>query len=219
MDLIPVNTANGIVYMSQKDFVQHLNGLGEGFAILSSAAGAGASYFAAAAGTQPIPVVGQILGAVAVIAGFIAKARARAKAAKAQSKEVDKATIELVAANQELDSMTLQSNLQLQQIQNELNKLGLNGIDGFGDWLKKTFTPGKYQEDILNDKVKNYQKLEAQVEAKITNLQNIQNQLQALADKLTRGKTLQRTLLIGGGIALGVTLFYFLNQKYKWVKI
>lgn len=196
---------------------------GNVFSTIATGAGAGAavatSLVSAGVAAQAVPVVGQILGGLAIVAGFIASSQAKSKAIKAQGSEVDKANVELIAQNAELDDMISQSQRQIQSINSEITRLGLSGLNGFTDFLKKTFTPAKYQQGILEDKVAANQRLTKEAEQKVTVLQGYQKQLQTLYDKLTGGKTIQRTLLIGGSVAVGLTILYFLNDHFKWIKL
>jgi hypothetical protein len=178
------------------------------------------SLIASGVGAQALPVAGQILGGIALISGFIAGASAKAKAAKEQGAQIDAATVDLLQQNSQLDTMLRQSQQQVTDIKNEMNRLGLNGaaLDGISDWLKQTFTPGAYQQSIVNDKTTNYNNLLSQVEGKISVLQQLESELKSLYDQLTGGKILQNLLLIGGSLAIGLGALYLLNDKFKWIK-
>lgn len=236
-EMILINTPQGPTYVTPNDYVRtfatndNLGAIDAGQAAVAAAGAASASIaaggatasalIAAGVGAQAIPVIGQILGGLALIGGYLLQARAKAKSIKAQGAQVDTATVELQIQNAELDGMINNSNASLNNIKSEIGRLGLSGaaLDGFSDFLKKTFTPARYQQSILDDKIQNYDALLKQMEAKISILQDLQNELNALYEKLTRGKNLQKALLIGGGIAIGLTALYFLNQKFKWFKL
>jgi len=228
-DLIAIQTPQGVTYVTHSDYVRSLgcaNNLGAidpaqaTTAIATTGASLAASLVAAGVASQAIPVVGQILGGIALISGFIAGARAKAKAAKEQGAQIDAATVDLLQQNSQLDTMLRQAQQQVSDIKSEMNRLGLNGaaLDGFGDWLKKTFTPGAYQQSIVADKTENYNQLLSQVESKIGILQQFETELKNLYSKLTGGKNLQTALVIGGSVAVGLGVLYFLNEKYKWIK-
>lgn len=221
--LIPVETPEGTLYVEPSV----LNG--NGAAIVSAGAGAAAASIATGGATaaaltaigvsaQAVPVVGQVLGAIALVAGFVAKARAKAKAFKAESKNVDAANIELIKQNAELDGYLRVGQNEVNKIESELLKLGVKTqpLNGFGDWLKKTFAPGKYQEDIYNDKVKENTRLAALVEDKTNMLATMQTQLQNLYDTLTGAKTKRIVLYTGAGIGVLAAL-YLLNKKFNWI--
>lgn len=204
--------------------------LGNAAAIVSAGAGAASASIAAGGATaaaltaigvsaQAIPVVGQVLGAVALVAGFIANARAKSKAAKASQKEVDKANIELIAANAEMDRNIATAQNEILKVNTELARLGLQGVqlNGIGTWLKKTFTPGKYQEGILADKVKENERLQKLYDDKIVVLEQTQSQLQTIYNKLTAGKNSQTILLWVGGTLLGGSILYGVAKYFKWI--
>lgn len=236
-ELIPIQTPQGITYVSPNEYLRTLgcaSNLGAVDPAQAAVVAAGAASASIAAGgttaaaltaigvsSQAIPVVGQILGGLALIGGLILNARAKAKAAKAQSADVDVATASLQIQNAELDSMMANAQRTIANIKSEINRLGLNGtaLDGFGDWLKKTFTPGRYQEGILQDKTAYYNQLVSEVENKIGVLEQAETELKRLYDQLTGGKNFQKILLIGGGVAVGLGVLYFLNEKFKWIKI
>lgn len=228
-DLIAIQTPQGVTWVTHSDYVRSLgcaDNLGAvdpgqaAVAVASTGASVASSLVAAGVGAQFIPVVGQILGGIALIGGFILTMRAKAKAARDQAAQVDVATVELLQQNAQLDTMLRQAQSEVVNIKNEMNRLGLNGaaLNGFTDWLKQTFTPGKYEESVLNDKVANYNNLLKQVESKIGVLEQFEAELKTLYNKLTGSKDLQKALLIGGSVAVGLGIAYFLNEKYKWFK-
>lgn len=229
-DLIAIQTPQGITWVTRENYVatlgtpNNLGAINAGQGVVAAAsvgAGLAQSLLAAGVASQALPVIGQILGGIALVGGYILSARAKAKAAKEQGAQIDTATVQLLQQSSELDGMLLQAQKSLTEVRSEIIRLGLSGtaLGGFSDWLAKTFTPGKYQARITADKQANYETLLNQVEQKITKLQSIETELNGLYDKLTSGKTLQKALLIGGGLALGLTAFYFLNEKYKWIKL
>lgn len=232
-DLVAIQTPQGITWVSREYYVRTLGtnhnlGAVDAFAAGSAIASTGASLvssfapqlIAAGLSATAVPVVGQILGGLALIGGMIATSRAKAKAAKDAGAQIDAATVELLQQNTQLDSMLVQAQKALTDVKSEINRLGLAGtsLDGFADWLSKTFTPGKYQANITADKQTNFNNLLAQVEQKIGVLQQMETELKRLYDQLTGGKTLQKVLVIGGSVALGLTALYFLNEKFKWIK-
>lgn len=191
----------------------------DAFQAVSSGAGTAAAIYATAAGAQAIPVVGQVLGAVALVAGFIAAARAKSKAAKAGQKQVDQANIELLAANAEIDRNIATAQNEILKVNTELARLGLQGVplNGFGDWLKKTFTPGRYQEGILADKVKENERLQKLYDEKILVLENAKGQLETIYNQLTGRKQTQTLLLWGGGLLVGGSILYGVAKYFKWI--
>lgn len=228
-DLVAIQTPQGITWVSREYYVRtlgtnhNLGAVDPGQGIVA-AAGAGAelskALLSAGVVSQALPVVGQILGGIALIGGYIVAARAKAKAVKDQATQVDAATVELLQQNSALDTMLATGQNKLAEIKAEINRLGLSGtaLGGFADWLSKTFTPARYEQNILNDKTATYNNLLQQVENKIGMLQQMETELKRLYDQLTGGKTLQKVLVIGGSVALGLTALYFLNEKFKWIK-
>jgi len=186
------------------------------FTAISSGAGTAASIAVAA---NAVPGVGQVLSAIALVSGLIAGARAKSNSIKEQSGQVDVANRDLIVLNAELDDSITKANQQINEVNTELTRMGLNGyqLNGFSDFLKKTFTPVRYQQGILDDKVAQNKQLQASAEQKIKSLEAIETELKRVYDKLTGGKTLQNVLLWGGGVAVGLTILYFLNEKFKWV--
>lgn len=172
-------------------------------------------------GAQAVPIVGQILGGIALVAGFIANGYAKAKAIKDQGAQVDEANRQLIIQNVELDDAIRQSTQQVNAINTEITRLGLSGIElsGLSDFLKKTFTPAKYQQNILDDKVEQNKQLQASAEQKLKTLESIEAELKRVYERLTGGKNLQKVLLIGGGVTVGLTVLYFLNDYFKWIKL
>lgn len=190
-------------------------------AIVSSGAATAATLYAVAAGAQAVPIVGQVLGAVALVSGYLASAYAKSKAIKQQSAQVDEANRLLIIQNAELDDSISKSHAQVNAINSEIARLGLSGVqlNGLTDFLKKTFTPAKYEAGILNDKVEQNKQLQTSAEQKISTLESIESELKRVYNKLTGGTNLQKVLVIGGSIAVGATILYFLNEKYKLVKL
>jgi len=217
-------------------------GLGDGgraAAVVSSGAAkaskAIASGSAAAAGVlttigfsaQAVPVIGTVLGAVALVAGALAKlfsARKEAKALYAQKSQYENALKVMKQAHVDADAAGAQLNAQIANIQSQLKATGLGELGSFGSWLKKTFTPRKYAQQQLNETVKaynaQYPELEASLNQKIAALQNMEVELKNLQSSLETAKTAKQAggialavfvLLVGGGMLLKK----FKNSKAK----
>lgn len=215
----------------------NLQQLGDAGRIAISAAGAASASIAAGGATasalisagvaaQAVPVIGTILGAIAIVGGYLLAAKAKSKAIKAQASEVDKANTALIIENAELDIMISDVENKITNINTELTKAGLNGLGSVKTFLKKallpvvaTFTNVRDQKGILEDKQSMNARLTKEADAKISLLETYENQLQSLYDKLTSGKNLQKVLLIAGGVAVGATILWFLNNHFKWVKL
>lgn len=209
--------------------------LGEATATVAKVASAGATAASVVAatvssakltalgiGAQAIPVAGQVLGAIAIVAGFLARGRAKAKAIKAERKLVEEQNNELKVLSVELDYNIAQAAAKQNEIVAELQRLGItinsgvNGLDGIGTWFKKTFAPGAYEKGLLKNAQNENATLQSQVENKINVLENMKNDLQRLYDTLTRGVTNQNLILYGGisAVVLGL-LFILLNSDKK----
>lgn len=215
-----------------KEYEATLNGLnGDGTiaitaasataASLTSGGAAASALIAAGVSAQAIPVIGTVLGAIALIGGFMLQQKAKAKAIKGQVNDINNQNIELIKQSSELDNQINISRGKLLEVDQQINKLGLNGfngLSGFGTWLKKTFAPAAYQKDILADRTKQNEVLTALVEQKIGVLESFESELQRLYAMLTKSKTEQKIIL---GVGIGATmigLFLLLNSNYKWIK-
>lgn len=218
-------------YNQNGQTVYQYNGLGQvdpfqvasgAAAVTSAAAAGGATSLLATLGVsvQVVPVVGQIAGAVLLVTGYIIAARAKAKNIKAQTANVEQQKAEARQLLAQLDAQVVQANNSKANIVADLQKLGANvsGLHGFGDWLKKTFAPGAYQEDLLKQATGDLAQLQQTIEQRIGYLEQIEKELTTLYDRLTNMK-LKRGILWGVGIAGALTGLYFLNKEFKWIKL
>lgn len=183
-----------------------------------TATGAAGVLIAAGVGAQAVPIIGTVLGALAIIGGYLLLAKSKSKAIKSQFAEVDQANAALIIENAELDAMIIESENKITAINTDLTKAGLNGLESLKTFLKKTITPVRYQQGILENKQQTYNRLTKEADEKISLLETYQTQLQTLYDKLTGGKNLQKVLLIGGSVAVGATILWFVNH-FKWIKL
>lgn len=174
-------------------------------------------------------VVKAIGAAISFVAGIIGKNKQKVAALKAQVSDIKAQNAQLETTNKELDSHLNQATQQAAAINNELANMGLAGIDinapqldGLKDWLKKTFAPKQYAAaKVLETEVAKNKRLTTEVNTKISTLQSLQTELQALANKYTTAVetvTTNKTVKwVAGGIA-GLGLLAFLNYKFKWIK-
>lgn len=194
-----------------------------------AAAGSGTVATAATTGAlvtfgvsaQAVPVIGTIAGAVALLSAGILRVRGKAKAGQATSAQ-------LRSQIAEVDALITQGNNNKANILAEMNRLGLSGLalDGFGDWLKKTFTPARYYGNEAAG-------LTAELENKIATAQALQTELETLQARLTKGKaaglpavinnlfspsvspTAKKVIVYGGGALIIGTTLYFIIKKIK----
>ena len=101
--------------------------IASGGGVVSSAVSSGtaATLFTSAAAAQALPVIGQIAGTVAVVAGLIARSRSKVNALKAKKEEVDAVNQELRLQNVELGKGIADTYSQMQSIDLELQRIGL----------------------------------------------------------------------------------------------
>lgn len=203
---------------------------GAAIAAGATAAAAGASVGGAAGAlitigisTQAVPIIGTILGGIALIGGYVLAAQAKAKSIKTNINGVEAQQAELRVELVELDKKVMEAEQSRANILFEMQRLGLSpGLNGIGDWFKKTFTPDKYYGDILEDANAELARLQSLTNERIAYLNSIKGELEQLYTKLTRGKA-QQQILLWGGVAIttaGIaTAFYFLNKKYKWIEL
>lgn len=198
----------------------NLNGFWD---ILSAGAGTTSSIITAAAGAQAVPVVGQVAGAVALLAGGIARIVGKAKAGKAT-------TAELKSQIAEIDSIIAQGQQNKASILAEMNRLGLSGgLDGLKDWWKQQVLPVIAPAKYYSNEAAN---LTAQLNTKIATAQALQAELEQLQIKLTTGKaaglpgfvnkilpasltpTAKKVIFYGtGALVVGTTLYFILKNK------
>jgi len=187
-------------------------------ASITSGGAAASALIAAGVSAQAIPVIGTVLGAIALVGGFMIQQKAKAKAIKSQVNDISAQNIELIKQSSELDTQIAISQGKLTEVDQQINRLGLNGLGSIGTWFKKTFAPAAYQKDILADRTKQNEALTALVEQKISVLESFESELQRLYTMLTKGKTEQKIIL---GVGIGATmigLFLLLNSEFKWIK-
>jgi len=186
-----------------------LMGLGDAVkttSVITSGAATGASLVSQGVVLQSVPVVGTILGTIAIVGGLLTKlfgARKIAKQLQKQRAQYVKALKVLRDANAEADAAIYATQQKIQTIKAELSKVGLSGIDGLGSWFQRTFTPKKNAENNLKKTVKKYNKeypeLEAELNEKIATLEQMQSELKRLEATVKYGKP-----LVAGGTIVGV---------------
>lgn len=169
---------------------------------------------------QVIPIVGQIIGGIAILTGIIAQNVAKAKTIKSNIANVEQQQADLRTQIVDLDKLVVQADASKANILADMQRLGLSGgLGSFSTFLKKTFTPGKYYGNILEDANAEVTRLQAAVDERIAYLDTIKTELTDLYDQLITGKRFQKILLWSGvGVATLGTL-YLLNEKYKWIKL
>jgi hypothetical protein len=178
-----------------------------------------AKLVTSATASAVVPVVGPVLGAIALIGGWIAAGRKKKKQADAQRAQVEISNNLLKAQSFELDLQLSQASGRQNQILAELQRLGLaQGVGLGGNFLKRTFTPGRVAEKELKSAVQQNEALSKEVEQKIGQLQTIQNSLQQLYNslvKVSENKKVQDYVLYGL-VTVGVgTAAYFAWQAFK----
>src|SRR5689334_291705 len=116
-------------------------GLGDGQSVATGvSAGAGVISSMAAGGilttiglsAQAVPVIGQVAGALALVAAGVARLIAGRKIAKqlyAQQKELFTALQEIKKANADADNLIVQTGAKIDAIKAQLKKVGLAGLD------------------------------------------------------------------------------------------
>lgn len=191
------------------DAYQVSAGVAAGAGVVSAAATTAVASGLITAGTTlaaTVPVIGWVAGAIVVAAGFIAKAQGKAKAIRGAKNDVLVQNAELRVLNAELDKNINQVATSTANINGQIKAAGLagvsslNGLNGFGDFLQKVFTPAKYAEGQYNDATIEGDQLNTSINSKIKTLENMQSNLESLYKKLTTGKSTQTILLIGGGV-------------------
>jgi len=177
-----------------------------------------------ATASQVVPIAGQVIGVIAITAGFIASAQAKAKAIKGQKEEVDAQNQQLRELNGQYDQALAQTVDSQRQINMKLQALnGLSGLGSLKTFFQKTFTPAKYAQGQLNESLAENERLTNQINEKDEALKALNENLQQLFDQLTKGIFKQNTkqILIYAGIGLGVAgaLFglYLLADNNKWI--
>ena len=168
--------------------------------------------------SSAIPTIGIVIGALAITAGFVAKAQAKAAAIKSQKAEIDKQNADLMAQSVELDNQVIEVNQKKDVINQQLSKL--NGLGSLKTFLQKTFTPAKYAQSQLNDSVAKNQLLTANVNDKISYLEKSANELESLFNELTKGifqSNVKKTILwivgISSAVAIGFGIYYAVKKN------
>lgn len=190
-----------------------------GSGVVAAGAGTASALITAGAAAQAIPVIGTIAGAVALLAGGIARVVSKAKAGKATSAE-------LRSQIAEVDALLAQSNANKASILAEMNRLGLGGtgLGSLKSFFKKTFAPAKYYANEADQ-------LTATLQAKIEQAQALQAELEELKASLIKGKaaglpavinnlfppgmtpTTKKVIVYGGGaLVIGTTLYFILKK-------
>lgn len=122
----------------------------------------------------------KIAKAVGQIIGRIFSAKKQAAQLNAQKAQYENALKVLRDSNAEADAAIESLASQISQ----LSGIGDSNLAGFGDWLKKTFTPKKYAESELNKTIKKfnatYPELEAALNQKLQLLQQMEGELKRL---------------------------------------
>ena len=198
-------------------------------AYVATAASTGATIVASTGGTatlialgvssQAVPVVGTILGAVAITAGLIARAQGKAKAIRGSGKEVDAQNTDLRVQSADLDNQINDITALKNQIVSQIKGLGVNanvsGLGSLTSFFKDVFTPGKVAQSNLNKSNEENTRLIAEVNAKISTLQTLLDQFEALKAQFIKIST-QQKILIGGGVTIlvfGIGYLIFSTSK------
>jgi hypothetical protein len=181
-------------------------------------ASSAATLTALGVSAQAVPVVGQVLGGIALVAGFIATSQAKAKSIKSSVREVDAQNAELRLQSVEVDKQIVQANTLKQSIQSQITALGLQGTHGLGSitgWLKETFTPAKVAQEQLTRSTTENNSLVNQINGKIAVLQNILTEFEALKAKFIKANTTQKVLAIGGTVIVAGGIGYLIYKAVK----
>lgn len=185
----------------------------DGFAIASATAGSAASAIAVGA-IQTVPGVGQVLGAIALIAGLFAKARAKKKAFDEQRAQVEVQNSEMRSLIAEMDTAIAQIERQLQASLVQINQLG-----GLGStWFDRTFRPGKTAEREYNASVSTNEQLKRDLETRMGTAEQLTQGLVQVLEKLTnvQGNRAAQNAVLFGLLALGIGVAgYFGYQEFS----
>lgn len=197
-----------------------------GAASASIAAGGttAAALTAIGVGAQAVPVIGQVLGVLALAGGLLLTTRAKVKNIKNNIASVELQNAELRRTSAELDTQINTVGQQVSSVNAQLQSRGLSGlgeINGLSTWLKKTFTPVRYQKSVLKTKEQDNAELTKQVETKISNLQQLIDTLDSLSKKLIEANKVvvanvqknQQSYLLAGGALLIAGIWYFNTRK------
>lgn len=185
----------------------------DGFAIVSATASSTASAIALGV-IQAAPVVGQVLGAIALIAGLVARARAKKKAFDEQRSQVEVQNSEMRNLIAEMDTSIAQIERQLQA-----SLVQINQLSGLGSsWFNRTFRPGKTAEREYNAAVSANEQLKRDLETRMGTAEQLTQGLVQVLEKLTnvQGNRAAQNAVLFGLLALGIGVAgYYGYQEFK----
>ena len=184
----------------------------DGFAIVSATASSTASAIALGV-IQAAPVVGQVLGAIALIAGLVARARAKKKAFDEQRAQVEVQNSEMRNLIAEMDTAIAQIERQLQA-----SLVQINQLSGLGGWFNRTFRPGKTAEREYNAAVSANEQLKRDLEMRMSTAEQLTQGLVQVLEKLTnvQGNRAAQNAVLFGLLALGIGVAgYYGYQEFK----
>ena len=194
----------------------------DGFAIASATAATLASSTAVSAAmwtsiglsSQAVPVIGQVLGAIALIAGLFASARAKKKAFDEQRSQVEVQNSEMRNLIAEMDTSIAQIERQLQA-----SLVQINQLSGLGSsWFNRTFRPGKTAEREYNAAVSANEQLKRDLETRMGTAEQLTQGLVQVLEKLTnvQGNRAAQNAVLFGLLALGIGVAgYYGYQEFK----
>jgi hypothetical protein len=163
-------------------------------------------------GAQAVPVIGTVLGGLALIGGALLAGRAKAKAIKGQISEVNQQTSQYQSALNDLDNAISKTEQAKAQALAELKRLGifsgLNGMGSIGSWIKQTFTPGAYYGDKLANANTQLEIVSNQYNARLEYAAQLETDLKTILKQLTSAK-LKKAAIVGGLVIGSATLIYF----------
>lgn len=185
----------------------------DGFAIASSTAGSASSLISVGA-IQTVPGVGQVLGAIALIAGLFARARAKKKAFDEQRAQVEVQNNEMRNLIAEMDTAIAKTERQLQASLVQINQLGSLG----SSWFDRTFRPGKTAEREYNAAVSTNEQLKRDLEMRMSTAEQLTQGLVQVLERLTnvQGNRAAQNAVLFGLLALGIGVAgYFGYQEFS----
>ncbi|MBL7854845.1 MAG: hypothetical protein JNL17_10635 [Cyclobacteriaceae bacterium] len=173
----------------------------DGFAIASATAGSASTAISVGL-LQTVPGVGQVLGAIALISGLIAKGRAKKKAFDEQRAQVEVQNSEMRSMIAELDVAIAQIERQLQSSLVQINQLGSLG----SSWFDRTFRPGKTAEREYNAAATTNEQLKRDLETRMGTAEQLTQGLVQVLEKLTnvQGNRAAQNAVLFGLLVLGI---------------
>lgn len=222
------------------DTYGYLGGLGDAGKVaagVSTGASVAASLIAAGVGAQAVPVVGNILGAVAILAGGIALAINKRKAGQSSVASVEAQQTEVRNQIAQLDQLIAQAEAKKTAILNDISRLGLSlsGLGSLKSWWKTTVlpvvAPKKYYANATTSANNVLATLQTQLDTKIAYAKSLQAELENLQAQLVMGQaaglpsvinnlfpdsvspTAKKVIVYGSGAVALSTVLYFLFKK------